>query len=153
MNLLASLRMVYATDSIGSIPAMSYETCVTIVLTALCAMLAILAVGIGALAIWGYSGFQEVRKSMEADVAKKADEALAAKLSEYPDAKSIIQVFDQFKEQSALMEQLRNQMTPTESNSVAEASNREQDKLAEQVSGSIADDYPTGQEARINAND
>lgn len=132
---------------------MSYETCVTIVLTALCAMLAVLAIGIGALAFWGYSGIKQVRKSIEADVTKKADEALAAKLSEYPDATSIIQAFDQFKEQSVLMEQLRNQMTPTESNSVAGTSNSEQNKVVEQVGSSIAEDYPIGQEARINAND
>ena len=79
---------------------MTYETCVTIVLTALCAMLAILATGIGALAIWGYSGIKEVKRSIESDVTKKADAALAAKLSEYPAAESIIQVFHQFKEQS-----------------------------------------------------
>ena len=132
---------------------MTYETCVTIVLTALCAMLAILAIGIGALAVWGYSGIQEVRKSIALDVTTKADAALAAKLREYPDAESIIQVFNRFKEQSDLMEQLRNQMTPPESNSVAEASNTEQDEVSGQGSGTIADDYPKGQEARFNAND
>ncbi len=130
---------------------MTYETCVTIVLTALCAMLAILAIGIGALAIWGYSGIQKVRKSIAADITTKADAALTAKLSEYPDAESIIQVFNRFKEQSELMEQLRNQMTSPGSNSIAEASNTEQDKVVDQASGSVADDYPKGQEARINA--
>ena len=52
-----------------------------------------------------------------------------------------------------MMERLRNQMAPTESNSIAEASKLEQNESTDQVSGPVADDYPIGQEARINAID
>lgn len=124
---------------------MSFEASVTIVLAALCAMLAILTLFIGALAFWGYSGIKKTRKSIETDVKAKADAALASKLSEYPDAQSILRMFNGLKEQFELMEQLRNQMTPTESNHVVEASNPVQDRV-DQASESIADDYPNGKD-------
>src|SRR5665213_754958 len=130
---------------------MTYEVCIAIVLTALCAILAALAIGIGVLAVWGYSGIKEVRNSIEKDVSQKADAALVAKLSEYPEAESIISLFNRFKEQSEFMEQLRNQMTGTESNNVAQASNTEHNGVEDQASGSIADDYPNGQEGGTNA--
>lgn len=129
---------------------MTFEVCVTIVLTALCAILAALALGIGFIAVWGYNGVKEVRNSITLEVTKKAEEALAAKLREYPDAPSIIRVFKQFEEQSEFMAKLRDQMAASESNNVAHASNMEEDK-ENQANESIADDYPNGQEGGFNA--
>ncbi|HXB61718.1 MAG TPA: hypothetical protein VNU94_02555, partial [Acidobacteriaceae bacterium] len=66
---------------------MSYESCVTIVLTALCALLAALAIIIGLAAIWGYGGIKE---ALTKDVSEKADKALADKLKEYPAAADML---------------------------------------------------------------
>lgn len=53
---------------------MSFESAITIILTALGVMLAIVTLGIAGLAIWGYFGIRDSVKEMG---TKKVDEAIA----------------------------------------------------------------------------
>jgi hypothetical protein len=137
------LAIAFLEDTVTAVPPMSYETCVTIVLTALCAMLAILALGIGALAIWGYAGIQELKNSLREEVKQKAADALATKLQEYPDAATIIQQFTILQSQSDTVAALRSQLASNGSDIVAPASKLEEDEGAS--TGSIAADYPSAQ--------
>jgi hypothetical protein len=67
---------------------MSFESAVIIILTALGVMLAVLAIGMAAAALWGYAGFKEfVREAAKSHVA----EAMAVKMKEYPTADQLIQ--------------------------------------------------------------
>ncbi len=126
---------------------MSYESFLTIVLTSLCVILAALALGIGALAVWGYNGIQE---AVTKRATNNAEAALAAKMQEYPDAKEIITVFRKFQEHVQFMESIREQMATGGSNNVAEASNLVQDESAGRPADSIAADYPSVQEVDID---
>ena len=122
---------------------MTYESFLTIVLTALCVILAALALGIGALAIWGYNG---IREAVTKEATSKAEAALAAKMQEYPDARQMISVFQRLQEQVGFMESIRDQMTTNGPNTVAQASNLGQDENRQRSADSIAPDYPSGQE-------
>ena len=119
---------------------MTYETCVTIILTALCAMLAALALGIGALAIWGYKGIQEV---VTKKATSSAEKALAAKMKEYPDAAQLLNVTQRLTEHLDAMQLLRDQMGNAVPNVIAQASNLGQDELTGKPTDSIAADYPS----------
>ncbi|MCU1249381.1 MAG: hypothetical protein JWQ49_2410 [Edaphobacter sp.] len=114
---------------------MSYEAFVTIVLTALCALLAALAIIIGGAAIWGYRGIVE---SLTNDVKEKADEALKEKLKEYPAAAEMIE----FRNRLQLIELLRASITP-EPNGLAETPNTVQDGGLGDESQTLAQDYPS----------
>jgi hypothetical protein len=113
---------------------MSYETCVTIVLTALCALLAALAIIIGGAAIWGYKG---VIEALTNEVKEKADAALQEKLREYPAAAEMIDIRNRLQ----VVELVRASITP-EPNGLAEASNTVQDKGRGDESQTLAQDYP-----------
>ena len=63
-------EIVYEVPKAG----LSYEGFVTITLTALAVMLAVLAVGVAFLAIWGYAGFNDaVKKAVGEQVGPAMD--------------------------------------------------------------------------------
>jgi hypothetical protein len=70
------------------VPLISYDELISIVLTALAVMLAILGVGIGTLAIWGYVSLKQGLHDMATQHVAKAMEN---KLKEYPSADDLIQ--------------------------------------------------------------
>jgi hypothetical protein len=105
---------------VESAQGMSFESAITIILTALAVMLAVVTLGIGALAIWGYLG---IRDSVRDMAGKRVDEALKETLRKYPDAAEIIRTMELVKAQADLLDQLRNQaVTAPEPKSVAIAS-------------------------------
>jgi hypothetical protein len=106
------------------------ETFLTIVLTALAVMLAILAIGIAAMAIWGYRGMKE---HVVETVNFRVDTELKAKIAEYPAAVDLVSLFQALKEKEAFWTSLQAALEtpqevtfrePTEDIAVANASNR-----------------------------
>jgi len=89
---------------------MSFESAITIILTALAVMLAVVTLGVGGLAIWGYFGIRDYVKEM---ATKKVDEALPVALNKYPNAADMIRVLQRLTDQADLMDQLRNQVVTT----------------------------------------
>ncbi len=86
---------------------MPYESAITIILTALAVMLAVVTLGIAGLAIWGYFGIRDSVKDM---ATKKVDEAMQTVLKEYPPAADILKVLRRLGEQADLMDAIRNQV-------------------------------------------
>lgn len=86
---------------------MPYESAITIILTALAVMLAVVTLGIAGLAIWGYFGIRDSVKDM---ATKKVDEAMQTVLKEYPPAADILKVLQHLGEQADLMDAIRNQV-------------------------------------------
>ena len=89
---------------------MSFESAITIILTALGVMLAVLAIGIAVAAIWGYAGFKEfVREAAKTHVG----EAMAIKMKEYPEGAKILDAMRQLVQRADVLEQLQNQLVTT----------------------------------------
>jgi hypothetical protein len=104
---------------------LSYADFLTITLTALCAILAALAIIIGGAAIWGYSGINE---ALTQDVKDKADKAWQATLSEYPNARDIVELFQNMQDLHEKQKLLSNQLVSEySSESVARASKKGED--------------------------
>jgi hypothetical protein len=85
---------------------MSFESAITIILTALAVMLAAVTLGIGALAVWGYFGIRDSVKEM---ASKKVDEAVNEALKKYPAAADMLQIMERARAQADLFDQMRNQ--------------------------------------------
>jgi hypothetical protein len=95
---------------------MSFESAITIILTALGVMLAVVTLGIAGLAIWGYFGIRDSVKEM---ASKKVDEAVKEALNQYPDAADMLKVLKRLQEQANFLDQMRNQaVTVTEPKAV-----------------------------------
>jgi MFS superfamily sulfate permease-like transporter len=89
------------------VATMSFENAITIILTALGVMLAVLAIGIAVAAIWGYAGFKEfVREAAKTHVA----EAMATKMKEYPEGTKVLDAMRQLAQRADVLEQLQNQL-------------------------------------------
>jgi hypothetical protein len=86
---------------------MSYESAITIILTALAVMLAVVTLGIAALAIWGYIG---LRDSLKETAAKRVDEAMMEALKKYPAAADMLKMMQRLGEQADFLDQVRNQI-------------------------------------------
>jgi hypothetical protein len=109
------IRMVYA------ILTMSYEGFVTILLTAIAVMLAILALGIGILAIWGYVG---LRDSVKEAATKHVTMAMDLKLKEYPPASALVELVTRMEAGLGSLEIIQKQIvSKPESKEVAKTSN------------------------------
>jgi hypothetical protein len=116
----------------------TYVDFLTVTLTALCALLAALAIFIAVAAIYGYLG---IREEITKSIAKQADEALKAKLGEYPDSKDVLGLFEKMQtfheQQKLLSDQL---VADSGSKTIAEASKQGEDKPKRR--SSLARDYP-----------
>jgi hypothetical protein len=125
-----------------TILSMSFESAITIILTALAVMLAALAIGIGVVAVWGYIGLRDsVKAAAEEHVAKTMRE----KLKDYPEAAEFIRLKTEIQQQLALASQLTSPATEK----VAPASNnevQEQPQIAE-----VAPKYPGEEEPDASA--
>lgn len=134
---------------------MSFESAITIILTALGVMLAVVTLGIAGLAIWGYFG---IRDSVRDMATKKVDEAMAKTLEKYPAAADILSLMERLRERADFLDQLRNQaVTAPEPKLVATASKPDvQGVVAETPLESVAQQvtpiakYP-GEGAKNNA--
>jgi hypothetical protein len=93
--------------AIVAVQGMSFESAITIILTALGVMLAVVTLGIGGLAIWGYFGIRDSVKDM---ATKKVDDAMAEALKKYPAAADMFKILQRLRDQADLMDQLRNQV-------------------------------------------
>jgi hypothetical protein len=80
---------------------MSFESAITIILTALAVMLAVVTIGIAALAIWGYIGLRDYLKEM-AD--KRVDEAMTQALKKYPDAADMLKTMQRLRDQADFLD-------------------------------------------------
>jgi hypothetical protein len=132
--MMLALLQEAANSTPPSTPPISYESFLTIVLTALCAILAALAILVGVLAFWGYSG---IKDALTKEVRESADKALKEKLKEYPAAAEMVALRTRMEQ----IEGLRSQITP-EPNDLAEASNTVQDEGQGAPSQTLAQDYP-----------
>jgi hypothetical protein len=118
--------------------AVTYVDFLTVTLTALCALLAALAIFIAFAAIWGYAG---IREEITKAVTDRAEKALVAKLGEYPDSRAVLDLFDEmraFHEQQKRLSDLL--VTGSASKGVARTSKPVQNKA--KTPGSIAKNYP-----------
>jgi hypothetical protein len=89
------------------VPLISYQELISIVLSALALMLAILALGMAVLGVWGYLGFKEiVREAAKAHVS----EAMALKMQEYPGGAEVLETMRQLKEKAENLEGIQNQL-------------------------------------------
>ncbi len=116
----------------------TYIDFLMVTLTALCALLAALAIFIAIAAIYGYLG---IREEITKSIKKQADQVLAQKINEYPAAKDMFELFEKMQalheQQKLLSNQLVREPTPK---TVADASKVAEDK-GKRVS-SLAKDYP-----------
>lgn len=94
-------------NTVSSVSHMSFETAITIILTALAVMIAVVTLGVAGLAIWGYFGIRDSVKEM---ATKKVDEAVTEALKKYPAAADVLEALQRLKDQATLMDQLRNQV-------------------------------------------
>jgi hypothetical protein len=118
--------------------AVTYVDFLTVTLTAVCALLAALAIIIAIAAIWGYAG---IKKELTEAVAKRAEESLENKLKEYPDAKKFVDLLDSLQSLHENQKRLSDQLvTRSASKSVPRASKGVQEKVKDQ--DSLAKDYP-----------
>jgi hypothetical protein len=118
--------------------AVTYIDFLTVTLTAVCAILAALAIIIAIAAIWGYAG---IKKELTEAVAKRAEESLENKLKEYPDAKKFVDLLDSLQSLHENQKRLSDQLvTRSASKSVPRASKGVQEKAKDQ--DSLAKDYP-----------
>ena len=101
---------------------MSFESAIMIVLAALAVMLAALTIIVGIAAYWGYTGMKDTVKEV---ANKRVDEAMVAKMKEYPASKDVLEVFQQMKQRIDLLDKLQNQVvtSPPEPKVVETASN------------------------------
>lgn len=100
---------------------MSFESAITIILTALAVMLALFAIGVAIMAVWGYYGFKDFVR----DAAKKhVESAMDMKMKEYPEGAKVWEVLQAMVERTRALDRLQPQVvTSLETNSVAPASN------------------------------
>jgi hypothetical protein len=118
--------------------AVTYIDFLTVTLTALCAILAVLAIIIAAAAIWGYVG---IREEITKAVSEKADEALKAKLKEYPDSQEVLGLFEEMRDQHEKQKLLSNRLlADSASKFVADTSKKVEDKAKNKTR--LARDYP-----------
>lgn len=123
------------------VPLVSYQEFISIILTALAVMLAVLAIGMAVLGVWGYLGFKDiVREAAKAHVS----EAMAIKMQEYPGGAEVLESMKQLKEKADILEGIQNQLiAQPPPKPVASASNNE-------VQVTPIDKYP-GEEDQQNA--
>ena len=98
-------RLYQAT--VAAAQGMSFETAITIILTALAVMLAVVTIGIGGLAVWGYFGIRDSVKDM---AEKKVDEAMKEALKKYPDAADMLRTMQRLAAQADFLDQVRNRV-------------------------------------------
>ena len=131
-------RWITVTHAVGEPRAMSYSDFLTITLTALCALLAALAIILGGAAIWGYSGIKE---ALTQEVKDKADKALQTTLSKYPDARDVLKLFQDMQDLHEKQKRLSNQLvSESSSDPVARASKRDED--SGKAAAPLAREYP-----------
>jgi hypothetical protein len=100
---------------------MSFESAITIILTALAVMLAVVTIGIAALAIWGYIGLRDYLKEM-AD--KRVDEAMKQALKKYPDAADMLKTMQRLRDQADFLDQVRNQVVTAPDPKIVESASK-----------------------------
>ncbi len=100
---------------------MSFEGAITIILTALAVMLAVVTLGIAALAIWGYVG---LRDSLKETAAKRVDEAMKEALKKYPDAADMLKTMQRLRDQADFLDQVRNQVVTAPEPKVVETASK-----------------------------
>jgi hypothetical protein len=111
----------HATLALQAESHMSFESAITIILTALAVMLAIMAIAIGVAAIWGYSGIKDTVKDA---ATKQVQAAMIVKLKEYPEAAEILDLLQRLKTGVEFMDQMQSEIIASpESNTVENASN------------------------------
>jgi hypothetical protein len=110
------------------VPLVSYEELISIVLAALAVMLAILGVGIGTLAIWGYVS---LRQGLHEMATRHVAAAMEKKLSEYPTPDVLIETIQ------------KKIVAPPAPNKVAVASNAGvQEQGVAKSEASLSEMYP-----------
>jgi hypothetical protein len=100
---------------------MSFESAITIILTALAVMLAVVTIGIAALAIWGYIG---LRDSLKEIAASRVDEAMKEALKKYPDAADMLKTLQRLRDQADFMDQVRNQVVTAPDPKILESASK-----------------------------
>lgn len=112
-------RLYHAT--VAAAQGMSFETAITIILTALAVILAVVTLGIGSLAVWGYFGIRDSVKDM---AEKKLDEAMTEHLRKYPSAADMLNTMRRLNTQADFLDQARNRaVTSPDPKELASASN------------------------------
>jgi hypothetical protein len=136
--MLHLLQMAADARSAAEPHAITYVDFLTVTLTAVCALLAALAIIIALAAIWGYAG---IRDEISKTVSMRAGEQLEKKLSEYPDSKDIIALFEAMQAMHDRQLLLSSKLvSPSASESAARSSKRVQQRT--KTSESLAKDYP-----------
>lgn len=121
--------------SVAEPHAVTYIDFLTVLLTALGVMLALLALIIAGLAFWGFTGIKE---SLTKEVRENADQALQKKLKEYPAAAEMIAL----KQRVDSVEAIHDQIMAAGPIPVAPASEQVQ-TMGEATSVEFrAEDYP-----------
>jgi hypothetical protein len=80
-----------------TVPLISYQEFITILLTALAVMLTILGLGLAALAFLGYTGLKEF-------VTGLAAKHVAAAIAKYPDAAKVEEMYQRMKASTEFLE-------------------------------------------------
>jgi len=98
----------------------SYDSYLSIMLTALGVMVATFAILVGLAAIWGYAGLKDHLRDI---AAKQVSAATEDALKKYPNSADMFKVLQRLKDQADLNDALRNQaVTIPDPKSVATAS-------------------------------
>jgi len=142
-------EVVYEVPKAG----MSYEGFVTILLTALAVMLAVFAIGVAFLAVWGYAGFSDAVKKA---VGSQVESAMDLHLRKYPDAAKFIALFEEMENRLVFLDTVQNKIVNRGApKTVAVASNSAvQEEKAKPVPVppiQPIEAYPGGGQANANA--
>jgi hypothetical protein len=115
----------------ANVPAMPFETAITIVLAALAALLTALAIIIGIVAIWGWAGIKE-------EAAKAAREAIDRKTKDYPAPERMLELVFRMEEILGSWDNIQDKLVSgNAAKGVAPASNAEVQQQAP-----VAPPYP-----------
>lgn len=135
-------NVYYAAVKVAASPPMSFETAITIILAALAVLLAVLALIIGIFAFYGYVG---LRKSLREMAIARVDEAMIAKLREYPQSGEMLELVQRFKIKLDFLDQVQSQLgNPPESKNIEKAS--KDDNVQQEAAVESAAPYPGEEE-------
>jgi hypothetical protein len=121
----------------------TYIDFLSVTLTALCALLALLTIIIGLAAVWGYIG---LRDEITKTVRERAESALQVKLGEYPDSRAVIGLFDEMRTLHEQQKRLSDQLIAGSDDEIVAAAARTRENHPVRENGTnldpLAKNYP-----------
>jgi|ERR1039458_3049100 hypothetical protein len=118
--LVALAWLLFRSATIPSVHQLSYDSYLSIMLTALGVMVATFAILVGLAAIWGYAGLKDYVREI---AITKVDVAVQEALKKYPNSADMFSTLKRLREHAEFLDEIRNKVvTAPEPKTVANAS-------------------------------